>query len=145
MKETWEIRWGKIKGLFEEGFMELFLEEHDFIQEIVFFGSFMKGKNHRESDLDIILIPTSSFAKETKEDSMGWIETLFGLHEDLREGLVENIPLDVKIQEFHSDQEQYGWTFRTGNTLATFYSFIKGEVGETASVKEGVDVSFSII
>ncbi|PLS19581.1 hypothetical protein CVD28_03955 [Bacillus sp. M6-12] len=145
MEQTWKEHMETIEKYFEESFIESFLEDNDILQEMIFFGSFMKGTNHNNSDLDIILIPTLSYLEETKEDDMDRIQTLMGLHDDLTDGLLQSIPLDVKLQEFQNEEEQYGWTYRTGNAVSTFYSFIKGEIGVIASINRKQELSFSEI
>jgi predicted nucleotidyltransferase len=142
MEQIWRERVKNIEKYFDDEFIQSFLEENEIIQEITFFGSFMKGTNHVDSDLDIIVIPTKSYLKETEEDDMDRIQTLIGLHDDLVDGLVQPISLDVKLQEFLNQEEQYGWTFRSGNAIATFYSFVKGEVGLIASFNQKEELSF---
>lgn len=145
MEQVLKERMENIKRYFDEDFIQSFLEDNVIIQEIVFFGSFMKGTNHTDSDIDIILVPTPSFLKETAEEDMDRIQTLMGLHDDLSDGLLKPIPLDVKLQEFQNEEEQYGWTYRSGNAISTFYSFIKGEIGVIASINRNEELSFSKI
>lgn len=130
----------RVMGLFQKDALYEFMEENDFVKEIVFFGSFIKGNEKKDSDLDIIIVPQPDFLSETND--MDRIETLLGVHDDLSTLLATSIPLDVKLQEFCNENEQYGWTYRTGNALATSYSFVKGEIGQVAILSKNGDVSF---
>jgi predicted nucleotidyltransferase len=88
----------RVMGLFQKDALYEFMKENDFVKEIVFFGSFIKGNEKKDSDLDIIIIPQPDFLSETND--MDRIETLLGVHDDLSTLLATSIPLDVKCRSF---------------------------------------------
>jgi len=133
-------RMDRILAMFEENTWETILKEHPYVEEIVFFGSFMKGKHHEKSDIDIIFVPSKTFVSE--EDGEGKLGCLNGIHEDLSSHLSKQVALDVKLQDYFIEGNQFGLTYRTGDLLSTDYEFGKGQVGICAVMDKHLAVTF---
>jgi len=135
-----QTRFNKIQEFFEEGTWEWFFEEHPYIEKVMFFGSFMKGKNHEGSDIDIICIPKAEVLAELSAEER--IEYVLGLHMDLSDQLATDISIDVKLQEATIGEDQFGLSYHTGDWVCIDYAFAKGQIGQYAMIQSGLDVTF---
>jgi predicted nucleotidyltransferase len=139
LKERFEL----MTSYFEENAWDFIFEEHSYVEKIVFFGSFMKGKNTEKSDIDVIFVPSDSFIKETDlEDKIG---CLHGIHEDMRSVMAKDIPIDVKLQDYFEDGNQMGISTRTGMWICTDYEFGKGQVSFCVIMDRNQQVTFETL
>lgn len=133
-------RFEKIQAFFKEGTWEWFFEEHPYIEKVMFFGSYMKGKEREGSDVDMIFVPKQEVLAELNAEER--IEYVFGLHMDLSEQLTTNISIDVKLQEATIEDDQFGLSYHTGDWVCIDYAFAKGQIGEYAMMNPALEVTF---
>lgn len=138
-----DFRINKIMKKFEEDFFPSFFEDNPQVLQIDFFGSYMKGTEHEESDIDMILIPSLAWREEMKKDDESWLDAVAGVFQDIRDGLLEDVAIDVKLQEAQNENGEYGWTHHSDESFATFYSFGKGEVGVLGTMTRDGKIAFS--
>lgn len=137
LKERYEL----VASHFEENVLEFIFDEHPYVDKVVFYGSFMKGLNHGQSDIDIICVPETSFFSELEnpEDTIG---LLMGLHEDFTSCLEKKIPLDVKLQTVNFEGNQLGISYHTNDLLCGNYQFGIGQIGDCVVVDKNLSMTF---
>lgn len=84
------------------------------VHKIVVFGSYVEGKENRESDIDIIVV-SKDF---DKEDIFGRVELTAGIHRELVEKIM--IPVDIM---YYSTKE-----WKKGNSLIIGAAKQEGEI-----------------
>lgn len=143
MEKALKSRFELVSSYFDEEAWGFIFDEHSYVEKIVFFGSFMKGKNTAQSDIDMIMVPSDSFIKETDDEDK--ICCLFGLHEDVTSQLKKGIALDVKLQELTENGHQIGISYHSHDLVCGDYGFEKGQIGLCAVVDREQTVTYQTL